>query len=65
MNLNFKDKTILITAGSKGIGLALADKFLNLQANVCICSRNTVCCMCCLAITYELILILILIMLPT
>ena len=40
MNLNFKDKTILITAGSKGIGLALADKFLNLQANVCICSRN-------------------------
>ena len=42
MNLNFKDKTVLITAGSKGIGLELANEFLKLEANVCICSRNKV-----------------------
>jgi len=40
MNLNFKEKTILITGGSKGIGFELANQFLKLDANVCICSRD-------------------------
>lgn len=40
MNLNFKEKTVLVTAGSKGIGYELAKQFLILNANVCICSRN-------------------------
>lgn len=40
MDFNFKNKTILITAGTKGIGLELANQFLQLNANVCICSRN-------------------------
>ena len=40
MHLNFKEKTILVTAGSKGIGYELAKQFLILNANVCICSRN-------------------------
>ena len=32
MNLNFKEKTVLVTAGSKGIGYELAKQFLILNA---------------------------------
>ena len=34
MNINFKDKNILITGGSRGIGKELVDTFTNLEANV-------------------------------
>jgi 3-oxoacyl-[acyl-carrier protein] reductase len=37
---NFKNKTILITAGSKGIGFELAKQFHSSSANVIILSRN-------------------------
>lgn len=40
MHFNFKEKTILVTAGSKGIGYELAKQFLILNGNVCVCSRN-------------------------
>lgn len=40
MLIDFTNKTILITAGSKGIGFELAKQFLLNNANVCICSRN-------------------------
>ena len=40
MLIDFTNKTILITAGSKGIGFELAKQFLLNSANVCICSRN-------------------------
>jgi len=39
-NYNFKNKTVLITAGSKGIGFSLAREFAISGANVAICSRN-------------------------
>lgn len=34
MNINFKDKTVLITGGSRGIGRELVNTFTNLEANV-------------------------------
>ena len=34
MHLDFKEKTVLVTAGSKGIGYELAKQFLILDANV-------------------------------
>ena len=37
---DFKNKTVLITAGSKGIGFELANHFCKYNANVAICSRN-------------------------
>tara|TARA_B100000787_G_scaffold162191_1_gene142652 strand:+ start:4945 stop:5745 length:801 start_codon:yes stop_codon:yes gene_type:complete len=37
---SYKNKTILITAGSKGIGLALAKEFAISGAKVAICSRD-------------------------
>ena len=40
MNFNFSGKTVLITAGSKGIGFALASHFAKYNANVVICSRD-------------------------
>lgn len=41
MNLNFKEKTVLITGGSKGIGLSIAESFLAEGAKVIITSRDT------------------------
>lgn len=41
MKINLKNKTILITAGSKGIGFELAQQLLKLNAKICICSRNS------------------------
>lgn len=35
-----EEKNALITGGTKGIGRAIAEEFLNLGANVLICSRN-------------------------
>jgi len=34
MNINFKDKNVLITGGSRGIGRELVNTFSNLEANV-------------------------------
>jgi NAD(P)-dependent dehydrogenase (short-subunit alcohol dehydrogenase family) len=39
-NINFKNKTVAITGGSKGIGLEITKTFLKLQANVIILARN-------------------------
>ncbi len=40
MDLNLKNKTVLVTAASTGIGLATAELFLEEGANVTICSSN-------------------------
>ena len=40
MNLQLKDKVVLITASSKGIGKAAAELFLNEGSKVVICSSN-------------------------
>ena len=39
-NINFKNKTVVITGGSKGIGLESTKTFLKHQANVIILARN-------------------------
>ena len=41
INYDFTNKTVLITAGSKGIGFEIAKQFLNYGANVALCSRNS------------------------
>jgi NAD(P)-dependent dehydrogenase (short-subunit alcohol dehydrogenase family) len=38
--INFKNKTVLITGGSRGIGLEITKTFLKHQANVIILARN-------------------------
>jgi len=40
MDLGLKSKNVLITGGSKGIGLAVAELFAAEGANVAICARN-------------------------
>src|SRR5690554_707034 len=38
--MNFKNKNIVVTGGSKGIGLATAKAFIEAEANVWITGRN-------------------------
>lgn len=40
MDLGLKNKNVLVTGGSKGIGLAVADLFAAEGANIAICARN-------------------------
>ena len=39
-DLNFKDRTIVITGGATGIGYATAKAFYLLDANIVICGRT-------------------------
>ena len=39
-SINFKNKTVLITGGTKGIGLEITKTFLRLDANVVVLARN-------------------------
>ena len=40
VNYDFNGKIVLVTAASKGIGLAIAQEFYKAGANVAICARN-------------------------
>ena len=41
MNLNLKNKKVLITGASSGIGLAIAEEFLKEDAITCLTSRGS------------------------
>ena len=41
MNLNLDNKKVLITGASRGIGLAVAESFLQEDAKTCLVSRGS------------------------
>ena len=40
MNISFNDKTVVVTGGTKGIGKAIAERFLEGGANVVVTGRS-------------------------
>ena len=40
MDYSFNNKTVLITGGASGIGLAIANRYFELDANIIICGRD-------------------------
>jgi 3-oxoacyl-[acyl-carrier protein] reductase len=40
MNISFNDKTVVVTGGTKGIGKAIAELFLESGANVIVTGRS-------------------------
>jgi len=38
--MELRNKTVVITGGTKGLGMALAVSFLKEKANIVVCSRN-------------------------
>ena len=41
MDLKLKDKRVIVTGGSKGIGKAILDKFVEEGASIATCARGT------------------------
>ena len=40
MNNNFKNRLVMVTAGSRGIGYAAVEAFYNNDARIAVCARN-------------------------
>ena len=40
MDISFNDKTVVVTGGTKGIGKAIAERFLESGANVIVTGRS-------------------------
>ena len=40
LNLNLKNKKVILTGGTRGIGLSILDKFYNLETNILVIGSN-------------------------